>query len=159
MELDYVRYLEQSPFSLQYFTINKRDVVSTGERLDRLIVGLHCLHNCYGPAFIVYAENGMMQESWYYISGMVHNCCGPALKHYNPDGTIEREQFWIHNARYVPSKNKIVIVYYNINGKYIHSASCTLNTLSKYTPDVLYYEHGCYFRVKYWRNGQFIKQI
>ena len=47
-----------------------------------------------GPAFIVYFENGTIEEEQWWRNGKFHRDDGPAYTGYYPDGTIRTESWW-----------------------------------------------------------------
>ena len=57
-------------------------------------------HNLYGPAYIVYYENGNKRHEVYYINGKCHRKDGPAYIEYYENGNKYREVYYINGIPY-----------------------------------------------------------
>ena len=71
-------------------------------------------HNPYGPAYIIYYENGQIQSEHYYLNGKYHREDGPAFISYYRDGKIAFEHYFL-NDKYHREDGPAVISYYNYN--------------------------------------------
>ena len=57
-------------------------------------------HNLYGPAYIVYYENGNKTCEGYYINGKLHRKDGPAYIAYYKNKNKKYEEYYIDGIEY-----------------------------------------------------------